>query len=98
THFRSTLPGSSSLSLSFYILFLMLILILIKWPYYLLLIVYLNVSPYLFIKLMSTNQMFSRSERDLAYGTHSTHSHTHIHTHSTHSHTHTLHTQTCMDT
>ena len=47
-------------SLSFYITLLMPILILIKWPYYLLLIDYLKVSPYLFPKLMSTKtKMFS---------------------------------------
>ena len=40
-------------------------LILIKWPYYLLLIVYLNVSPYLLIKNMSTNQMFFLLQCDL---------------------------------
>src|SRR4029434_8084395 len=54
-----TYPGSLSLSLSFYITLIMPILILIKWPYYLLLIDYLKVSPYLFIKLMSTNKNFS---------------------------------------
>src|SRR4029434_10725039 len=59
--FPYTYPGSLSLSLSFYILLLMPILILIKWPCYLLLIDYLKVSPYLFIKLMSTNKMFSLS-------------------------------------
>ena len=40
---------------SFYILLLLPILILVKWPYYLLLIDYLKVSPYLFPKQMSTN-------------------------------------------
>ena len=35
------------------------ILILIKLPYYLLLIAYLNVSLYVFIKLISTNNFFS---------------------------------------
>src|SRR4029434_2309796 len=37
---------------------LMPILILIKWPYCLLLIDYLKVSPYLFPKLMSAKKMF----------------------------------------
>src|SRR4029434_9343363 len=54
--FPYTYPGSLSLSLSFYITLLMPILILIKWPYDLLLIDYLKVSPYLFPKLMSINK------------------------------------------
>src|SRR4029434_6396770 len=46
-----------SLSLSFYITLLMLILILIKWPYCLLLIDYLKVSPYLIQLLMEVETL-----------------------------------------